>query len=228
MQDNLTAILQLMSLATGDEKHDRSAHSTLDILWVLYDRILRYDTHNPHSEDRDRFVLSKGHGPLAFYAILAAKGFFPTSALATFETWDSMLGAHPDRLKIPGVEASTGSLGHGLPLAVGIALALRARHSDRRVITLIGDGECNEGSIWESLLFAGNQYLSQLTCIIVNNHSSTADLSDLAAKITAFGWHVNTVDGRDHDQLYAALSHSDQARPCAIIAEINEFQEVLS
>ena len=106
MQADLAPIQQLMMLATGDEKHDESAHSTLDVLWVLYDRILRYDPHNPRWEDRDRFVLSKGHGPIALYAILANKGFFSPTHLKTFRTWDSILGGHPDRNLVPGVEAN--------------------------------------------------------------------------------------------------------------------------
>src|SRR3989304_4926154 len=129
---------QLMALASGDEKHDPSAHSTLDILWVLYDRILRYDPRDPRSEDRDRFLMSKGHGPLALFAILADKGFFPAEEMARFETWEGILGGHPDRHRVPGIEVSTGSLGHGFPMAVGVALALRAKGSDRRVFVPIG------------------------------------------------------------------------------------------
>src|SRR4249920_2921592 len=125
---------------TGDEKHDESSTSTLDALWVLYDRVLHVDPANPTDPDRDRFILSKGHGPAAFYAVLAAKGFFPEDELDGFLTWGSGLGSHPDRRQVPGVEASTGSLGHGLPLAVGVALALRAKgRTDRRVVVLCGD-----------------------------------------------------------------------------------------
>jgi transketolase len=116
MMTGTARIERLMTLATGDEKHSSSSHSTLDVLWVLYDRILRFDPENPRSEERDRFVLSKGHGCVAFYAILADKGFFPSSALKTFMKYDSILGAHPDRNQVPGVEASTGSLGHGLSI----------------------------------------------------------------------------------------------------------------
>src|SRR5437879_3807183 len=169
---DIARIGRLMTLATGDEKHDESAHSTLDVLWVLYDRILRYDPKNPRSEERDRFVLSKGHGPEALYAILVDKGFFPASALKTFMGWESILGSHPDRNQVPGVEASTGSLGHGFPMAVGIAMALRIKRSPRRAFVLIGDGECNEGTIWETALLAGSQHLSNLTCIVINNYSS--------------------------------------------------------
>lgn len=217
---DIARIEHLMTLATGDEKHDESAQSTLDVLWVLYDRILRYDPKSPRSEERDRFVLSKGHGPEAYYAILADKGFFPASALETFMQYNSILGSHPDRNQVPGVEASTGSLGHGLSMAVGMALGLRIKKSDRRVFALIGDGECNEGSIWEAILLAGNRQLSNLTCIAINNHSSSLELGDLAAKFSSFGWAAVTINGRDHEQIYEALSYRDSTRPRAVVAEI--------
>jgi transketolase len=216
-REHLRPLLQEL---TGDEKHDASSHSTLDVLWVLYDRVLRYDPRNPRSEDRDRFVLSKGHGPVAYYAILADKGFFPVAELKKFRQWDGILGAHPDRKQVPGVETSTGSLGHGLPMAVGMALALRLKQSDRCVFALIGDGECNEGSIWEAVMQASHQHLSNLTCIAINNHSSSIDLGDLAAKFAAFGWAATTINGRDHDQIYHALTHPDSERPTVIVAEI--------
>lgn len=220
MSIGIARLEQLMAEATGDEKHDWAAQSTIDVLWVLYDRVLRYDPHNPRSEERDRFVLNKGHGPLAFYAILAEKGFFPTSELATFTHWESRLGAHPDRTQVPGAEVSTGSLGHGLSMALGMALGLRLKGSDRRVFALIGDGECNEGSIWEAALLAGHQHLHNLTCIAINNHSSTPDLGDLAAKFASFGWAATTIDGRDHEQIYAALTRPDSTRPTMIVADI--------
>ncbi|MBV9231262.1 MAG: transketolase [Chloroflexi bacterium] len=222
METDLDRVKQLMMLATGDEKHNASAHSTLDVLWVLYDCILRYDPRHPESQDRDRFLLSKGHGPVALYAILAEKGFFPVSELRTFRRWEGILGGHPDRNQVPGVEASTGSLGHGLPMAIGIALALRAKKSERRVIALVGDGECNEGSIWEAILLAGNLHLSHLTCVVINNHSSSLDLGDLAAKFTVFGWDATTINGRSHEHIYKALSRIDPIRPTAVIAEIPE------
>ena len=222
MNADLSHILRLMTYATGDEKHDSSTHSTLDVLWVLYDRILQYDSNNPMSEDRDRFVLSKGHGPVALYAILAAKGFFPIETLKTFAGWDSILGMHPDHNKVPGVEVSTGSLGHGLPMAIGISLALRIKVKELRVFALIGDGECNEGSIWESILLAGTMHLSHLTCIVINNHSSSIELGDLAAKFTNFGWDATTINGRSHDDIYNALRYTSTFRPTAVIAEIEE------
>ena len=217
-ESDIARVVALAALATGDEKHDRSAHSTLDVLWVLYDRVLRYDSTHPRSEDRDRFVLSKGHGPVAYYAILADKGFFPPDALRSFMQWEGILGGHPDRNQVPGVEVSTGSLGHGLPQAIGMALALRIKGSDRRVFCLVGDGECNEGAIWESVLLAGHKQLATLTTIVVNNHSSTLDLGDIAAKFSAFGWAATTIDGRDHAQIEAALRRTDAHKPSAVIA----------
>ncbi|GCE23729.1 thiamine pyrophosphate-dependent enzyme [Dictyobacter kobayashii] len=222
MTTDLTAIKKLMTLATGDEKHNASAHSTLDILWVLYDRVMRYDPQQPRSEERDRFILSKGHGPVALYAILAARGFFPTSELARFKSWEGILGAHPDRHQVPGIEVSTGSLGHGLPMAIGVSLALQAKNSDRRVFALVGDGECNEGSIWEAVLLAAQKQLGQLTCIVINNRSSSLDLGDLEDKFATFGWDATTINGRDHEQIYAALTQPATSRPTAIIAEIAE------
>ena len=216
---DIARIERLMTLATGDEKHGSSSLSTLDVLWVLYDRILRFDPENPRWENRDRFVLSKGHGCVSYYAILADKGFFPTSTLKTFMQYDSILGAHPDRNQVPGVEASTGSLGHGLPMAVGMAIALRIKKSDRRVFALIGDGECNEGSIWEVFLLAENLQLSNLTCVAINNHSSSLDLGDLATKFAAFGWASTTINGHDHEQIYKSLSYRDSTHPTAIVAE---------
>jgi transketolase len=210
----------LMNLATGDEKHDLSAYSTLSVLWVLYDRILRYDAANPRWEGRDRFILSKGHGPLVLYAILAQKGFFPASELERFLEWDGILGGHPDRNRVPGVETSTGSLGHGFPMAIGVALALKARGIDRRVYVLIGDGEANEGSVWEAVLLAGNLALANLTAILVDNRSSSMDLGDIAAKFQAFGWKADTVDGRDEDALAQVLCSPALDQPSLVVAEV--------
>jgi transketolase len=218
--DGLGPIRQLMAAASGDEKHDPSAHSTLDVLWVLYDRILRFDATDPRSEDRDRFIVSKGHGPQALYAVLAAKGFFPADELPRFMTWTGILGGHPDRNQVPGIEASTGSLGHGFPMAVGVALALRAKGIDRRTFVLVGDGEANEGSVWEAVLLAGSLELPNLTCILVNNHSSTRPLGDVAAKFSMFGWAAATVNGRDHNALETAIRVTDPTRPSVVVAEI--------
>jgi transketolase len=217
-------LLELMALATGDEKHDRSSASTLDVLYVLYEDILRVDPADPAWDERDRFLLSKGHGPVAYYAVLARKGFFPPEELARFMTWEGVLGAHPDRNQVPGVEVSTGSLGHGLPMAVGVAYALRARGLDeQRVFALTGDAELNEGSNWEAVLHAGARGLGNLTLIVVDNRSSDVAMGSIGRKLTGFGWDAVTVDGRDHDELREALSHRGEA-PTAVIAVVEQKQ----
>ena len=213
-------IAKLMDLASGDEKHDPSAYSTLSVLSVLYDRILNYDASNPQSEARDRFIMSKGHGPLVLYAILALKGFFPTSELKNFLEWDGILGGHPDRNRVPGIEASTGSLGHGFPMAIGVALGLKAKKINRRVYVLIGDGEANEGSVWEAVLLAGDLGLSNLTAILIDNRSSSRDLGDIPTKFRTFGWKAETVDGRDEDAIATALSCPADDRPSLVVAEV--------
>lgn len=208
---------------TGDEKHEESSTSTLDAIWVLYERVLRVDPSNPLWEERDRFVLSKGHGPAAFYAILAARGFFDPDELSTFLEYDSHLGSHPDRRQVPGVEASTGSLGHGLPMSVGIALALRAKglHA-ARVIVLCGDAELNEGSNWEAILLAPHLGLSNLTLLVIDNHSSSLSMSPWDRRLEAFGWRVEVVDGHDRDEVERGLSATDIDRPIAVVADVPE------
>jgi len=211
--------MELIARARGDEKHDESSYSTLEVVDVLYD-VMRFDPVNPRWEGRDRFILSKGHGPLAFYAVLAKHGFFSPQEFDRFLTWDGILGGHPDRNRVPGVEASTGSLGHGLPMAVGVAYALRARGADeQRVFVLTGDAELNEGSNWESILHAGSAGLSNLTLIVVDNHSSTVEMGDIAGKLAAFGWDAVTVDGRDRDALRAAFDRR-AAGPTSVVAVV--------
>lgn len=219
----LEDVRRLMTRATGDEKHDESSTSTLDALWVLYDTILRIDPRDPAWEGRDRFVLSKGHGPVAYYAILAAAGFFPESWLDGFMDHDSTLGSHPDRNLVPGVEASTGSLGHGLPLAVGVTLALRAKGlAESRVVVLCGDAELNEGTNWEAILVAPHLKLGALTLVVIDNHSSTIAMAPWEDKLRGFGWSARIVDGHDHRALAAALRVTEPDRPTAVIADIPE------
>ena len=203
------------------EGHIPSAFSILDIVWTLYDRVLRYDPKNPKSDERDRFILSKGHGSLAAYTVLAEKGFFPASELNQYCTLKSRLGGHPDHNKVPGIEASTGSLGHGLPFGVGVAMALRIRKVDRRVFVLAGDAECNEGSIWEAALLAAHHQLSNLTCIVDYNHSTdrALNMGDIRAKFAAFGWAATTINGHDNAAIETALRARDLQKPTAVIAE---------
>jgi transketolase len=213
-------IHSLMALATGDEKHEESSTSTLDAIHVLYDRVIRFDAANPRWEERDRFILSKGHGPASYYAVLAHHGFFPPERLSGFMTWGGTLGSHPDRRQVPGVEASTGSLGHGLPMAVGVALALRAKGlTEQRTIVLTGDAELNEGSNWEAILHAGSVKLANLTLIVVDNRSSSVSMGDIAERLRAFGWDAVTVDGRDHEQVRAAYENRADV-PTAVVARV--------
>ena len=202
--DDLPALLTRL---TGDEKHDRSSFSTLDVLWVLYDRVIG---------DQDRFLLSKGHGPTAFYAVLAAKGIVPVEALHGFGDFDSPLGYHPDRMLAPGVELSSGSLGHGLGVAVGAAL------TGRRVWCLVGDGELDEGSNWEAVQYAGRVGLSPLTAIVVDNDSAWHGWpGGIERRFMLEGWIAQRVDGRDHEALEAALLPApDATRPRCVVAEV--------
>ncbi len=212
----------LMALMTGDEKHGPAATSTLDVLWVLYDRILTIDPADPDASERDRFVLSKGHGPMAYYAVLAAKGFIDAGMLPGFAGFCSPLGHHPDRTLIPGVEIGSGSLGHGLGLAVGMALGLGAQGLVRpRVFTLLGDAELDEGSNHEAIAFAGATGLDSLHAVVVDNSSATHGWSGgIATRFDREGWSVVTVDGRDHDALEAALVAPHPGRPHAVVAVV--------
>ena len=210
----------LVAATKAGEGHIASALSILDTLWVLYNRVLRFDPRQPESEDRDRFVLSKGHASLGLYAVLAGKGFFPAEELKTFASYQSIFGGHPDRNKVPGVEASTGSLGHGMPMAAGMAYALKVKKSNRKVFCLIGDGEANEGSVWETASLAAHHKLDNLCCVLDYNHSTdrALQMGDLAAKFASFGWAAEEVGGHDHDALYAALSKATVGQPHMVIA----------
>ena len=216
--DLLPALLRRL---TGDEKHAPSANSTLDVLWVLYDRILRITPETVDEPDRDRFLLSKGHGPAAYYAVLAAKGFFPTAWLDDMGGRDSALGNHPDRVLIPGVEVGTGSLGHGLGLAAGTALGLRAQgFTDTRTFVLLGDAELDEGSNHEAIAYAGATKLP-LTAIVIDNQSATHGWpGGIASRFV--GWTTSIVDGRDHDQIFRALQNRHRDRPHVVIAHVEK------
>ena len=212
---------RLMDLQLGDEKHGPSATSTLDVIWVLYDRILRVDPNRTDDPDRDRFLLSKGHGPMAYYAVLAAKGFIGVPTLRTFGGYDSLLGYHPDRNLIPGVEISSGSLGHGLGIGVGVALGLRAKRSPARVFCLVGDAELDEGSNHEAIAFAGRTGLDNLICVAVDNRSSSYGWpGGIAARFALEGWSSITVDGRHHDALERAFRVEHSGRPHAVVATV--------
>ncbi|MGW3513163.1 transketolase [Streptomyces sp. NPDC000994] len=213
---------RLMGLMTGDEKHGPAATSTLDVLWVLYDRVLRVRPEQRDDPERDRFLLSKGHGPMAYYAVLAAKGFVPVDWLPDFGAYDSPLGHHPDRTLVPGVEIGSGSLGHGLPIAVGTAVGLRAQGLNRpRVWVLTGDAELDEGSNHEAIAFAGPAGLEQLHTVVVDNASAShARPGGIAARFEAAGWSTASVDGRDHEALYAAFTAPHPGRPHVVVARV--------
>lgn len=217
---------RLIGLMTGAEKHGPAATSTLDVLWVLYDRVLRVTPGTAEDAGRDRFLLSKGHGPMAYYAVLAAKGFFPVGWLEGFGSYDSPLGHHPDRTLIPGVEIGSGSLGHGLPLAVGSALGLRAQGLDEPAVwVLIGDAELDEGSNHEALAYAGSAGLERLHTVVIDNDSATHGWpGGIAARFEAAGWSAATVDGRDHAALLAAFTAPHPGRPHVVVARVEKKQ----
>lgn len=211
----------LMSLMTGDEKHTTSATSTLDVLWVLYDKVLNTSPDRMDDPRRDRFLLSKGHGPMAYYAVLAAKGFIPVEWLPTFGGIHSRLGHHPDRVLVPGVEISSGSLGHGLPLAVGTALGLRAQGIESRVVVLTGDAELDEGSNAEAIAFAGAARLDALTVVVVDNDSATHGWrGGVERRFEVEGWGWARVDGRSHPEIELALKQPRPGRPSVVVAEV--------
>jgi transketolase len=209
----------------GGRGHIGSTLSLIEILRVLYDDVLRFDAKNPRWKERDRCVLSKGHGCIALYAILADKGFFPMEELDRFCRKDGILGGHPEFGKVPGVEASTGALGHGLSIGIGLALAARAEKRDSKVFVVMGDGEINEGSVWEAAMCAGKHRLSNLTAIVDYNKIQSAGftrdiqpLEPLADKWRAFNFEVAEVDGHDVAALRKVLAKPLSGdKPTAII-----------
>ncbi|WP_127792409.1 transketolase [Agromyces sp. LHK192] len=199
--------------------------SVSDILTVLYFHTLRIDPSDPTALDRDRFIMSKGHCAAALYSALALSGYFPAAELSTFMAPLSALNGHPNRNKVPGVETNTGPLGHGLPVAVGQALAAKLRGSDARIFAVMGDGEMQEGSNWEALMSAAHYKLDNLTAIVDRNRlqqgartEETNGLDPLDEKLLAFGYELRIIDGHDYAQLIEALAPSTSGRPVAIIA----------
>ena len=213
---------RLMTLMTGEEKHSFSATSTLDVLWTLYDRVLRFDPSQPDDPRRDRFLLSKGHGPMAYYAVLAAKGFLDEETLRTWARYDSILGMHPDSSLVPGVEIASGSLGHGLGIGVGMTAGLRLkRMPEPRVFCLLGDAEFDEGSNYEALSIAARMGLDNLTAIVVDNQSASHGWpGGIAERFATEGWSTATVDGRNHDAIEAAINAPHPDRPYAVVATV--------
>ncbi len=209
--------------------------SATDILVTLYFAVLRVDPARPIDPDRDRFILSKGHSAVALYTTLAHRGFFPVETLATFAQPLSKLNGHPDRNKVPGVETNTGPLGHGLPVAVGAALAAKLQDGAWRVFVLTGDGELQEGSNWEAAMAAAHYKLDNLTVIVDRNRLQQGDwteqtmhLEPLADKWRAFGWAVSEVDGHNVGQLLETFARLpfEPGKPSCIIAHTHKGQGV--
>jgi len=212
-------------LERGGRGHIGTSLSLVEMLRVLFDGVLRYDPKNPDWPKRDRFILSKGHGCITLYVLLQEKGFFPEEELWKFCKFDGILGGHPDP-KVPGIEVSTGSLGHGLPVGVGMALMAKRRNAGHRVFVVLGDGECNEGSVWEAAMSAAKHKLDNLVAMVDYNkqqsYSSTYEVLDLepfSAKWEAFGFATREVDGHDVAALERVLAAVpfQTGRPSAII-----------
>lgn len=205
-------------------QHSRHGHiptsfSVIEMIYAVYS-LMRHNPLNPEWEERDIFILSKGHAALAHYCILARLGYFPLKDVYSFGNFNSKFGCHADRHMVPGVEMSTGSLGHGIGVAVGIALAFKIKNSQRRVFVLIGDGESNEGMVWESLMVAANLKLDNLFVLFDNNESQSRCLpiTKPLEKFNAFDCEAVEVDGHNTAALKEALSSSPQGKPKVIIA----------
>lgn len=216
-----------MALAAGNEaSHFGAGFSIIDILAVLYGKVMKYNIQNPQWEERDRFILSKGHGTLGYYSALAESGFFNKEELLTFEKNDSFLLGHPVKKREKGIEFTNGSLGMGLSLGIGVSLANRMKQKNNIVYVLMGDGECNEGSVWEAFMAASQYKLTNLVAIIDRNHlqlggntKEVMDVGNIANKIESFGWNVREVDGHDIVQLYNAfIEPHNEEKPLAIVA----------
>jgi len=219
----------------GKSSHVGSALSIADILAVLYGSVLNVDPERPGLADRDRFILSKGHAGAAVYAVLAHSGFLPSSMLDEHYQNGSKLSGHISHKNVPGVELSTGSLGHGLGVAVGMAKSARMQGNKHRVFCLLSDGECDEGSNWEAILFAAHHKLDNLVAVIDYNKiqslasvEETLALEPFADKWAAFGWNVLEVDGHNHDLLRSAISNTnyDDERPKCLICHTTKGKGV--
>ena len=219
-------ILEMIVTARGT--HIASAFSIVELVLYLYKSVLRIDPKNPNEEKRDKFVLSKGHGCAALYVVLADLSFFPKKLLNTYTSFGSILGGHPDRSKIPGVEVSTGSLGHGFSVAVGFALANKMNDSKYRVYCLVGDEELNEGSNWEAAQIAAHHKLDNLLLVIDENRlmisgfmKDILDSFSLKEKFRAFGWNTVEVNGHNFSDLSEKfkLALIKNGKPTVIIAD---------
>ena len=214
-------------ICTAEAGHPGGSLSAADVVTALYFRVMRIDPEKPDWPDRDRFILSKGHACPVWYAALAERGYFDKSHLKTLRQMGSILQGHPDMLKTPGIDMTAGSLGHGLPAGLGMALSAKLQQKDFHVFVVIGDGESQEGSIWEASMAAPNFKLDNLTAILDYNHLqndySVDDIMPIhpaVDKWQAFGWHVIEIDGHDMAQVVAALEEakSHKGQPTMIVA----------
>jgi transketolase len=218
--------LEVAYKAKGKSTHFGSAMSIVDIVATLYGGILNINPKNPLDEKRDRFILSKGHGVLGYYTALANKGFFQKDELFTFECSKSSLMGHPIKCREKGIEFTNGSLGMGLSLGIGVAIALKKKTLNNKVYVLVGDGECNEGSIWEGAMSATHFKLDNLVLIVDNNKYQLGGLNsdimnniDLKAKFEAFGWETKEINGHNIEEIYSTLKEQNPTnKPVAIIA----------
>jgi transketolase len=230
-----TRIAILRAVATAKSSHVGSAFSCVDLLTALYFRTLRVDPRRPDDQERDRFVMSKAHAGIALYAVLAERGFFPRELLDEYYVDGGRLAGHADAHGVPGIEVSAGSLGHGLAMAVGMALWAQRAGQRWRSVALLSDGECDEGSTWEAALLASHLRLDGLTAIVDRNGlqgmgrtEDVVGLEPLAEKWRSFGWSAREIDGHDWDQILAALGSLPEApgRPTAIIARTTKGKGV--
>ncbi|OGR84250.1 MAG: transketolase [Elusimicrobia bacterium RIFCSPHIGHO2_02_FULL_57_9] len=226
IKDMRVDIIRMISAAGSG--HPGGSLSVIDILAVLYSQFLRHDPKRPDWPDRDRVVLSKGHGCPALYTVMAYTGYFPKEQLMTLRQLGSPLQGHPDRLRLPGIEASTGSLGQGLSMAVGMALAGKMDKKDYRTYAVLGDGELQEGQCWEAIMCAPKFKLDHLTVIVDRNNGQidghvheVMDIEPLKDKFESFRWEAQVIDGHDLGQIAAALdkARKTQGKPQAIIAD---------
>ena len=212
--------------ANAGSGHPGGSLSAVELMVSVFYNHMRVDPQNPKAENRDRFVLSKGHAAPCYYGVLAEKGFFSHDEFKNFRQLHSILQGHPDCKKVPGIDASTGSLGQGCSIAVGMALGAKLQGKDTKVFAMLGDGECQEGQIWEALMSAAHYKLDNLTVMVDNNglqidgsNNEVMSLGDLAAKLRAFGFDLYEIDGHDLDAIEAALSAPVTAgKPKAILA----------